>query len=158
MEEKKELQVINTNGLIDLNKSDLKALGKNAIQSVKDGWIDPLTALIAVKKHQEVLSAMESELKPLANDRTVEKNYSEHGVDVGQSMLGVKYDFTATGDREWLELTAKMVKLKEQLTERETFLKSLTKELTQFDEETGELIKIQPPIKSGALGLVLKIK
>lgn len=158
MEENKQLHAINPNSLLSLNKSDLKSLAKKAIVSVNEGWLDPLTALVTVKKHQEVLSAMEEELKPLANDRTVPKGYSEYGVEVGQSMVGVKYDFASTNDAVWEELNKEMLELKEKIKARETFLKALTKDLTEVDDETGEIRTIHPPVKSGALGLVLKIK
>jgi len=41
---------------------------------------------------------------------------------------------------------------------RENFLKSITKNLTEVNEGTGEITTIKPPIKSGSIGLKLTVK
>lgn len=158
MEENKQLEVINPNSLLSLNKSDIKTLAKSAVLSVTDGWLDPLDALITIRKTKEFLDAMEEDIKPIANDQTISKGYSKYNVDIAQEMLGVKYDYSECNDEEWNKLNDEMKALKKKITKRETFLKSIEGSLEVVDTVTGETHTIYPPIKSGALGLKLTVK
>lgn len=158
MEENKTISSLDTVSFLKLNKSDLKSRAEVAIQAVKDGWVDPLEAAIMIKKTEAVLDFMKEEIKPLALDKMVEKNYSAFDVDITKSMLGVKYDYSACGDTEWNEINEKFLEISKQKKEREKFLQSLTKPLTEVNEETGEITKIYPPVKTGTEGLTLKIK
>lgn len=61
------------------------------------------------------------------------------GVEFSVGGSGKKFDFS--GDAEWDDLNEGMDQIKEQMKTRETFLKTLKKEMA--DTETGEVIK--PP-------------
>jgi hypothetical protein len=61
---------------------------------------------------------------------------------------GVKYDFAACNHPDWNSIVAKENKLADQRKEIEAMLKTLKSGQTIVDEETGEVIRITPPVKS----------
>lgn len=156
MKESKEIS-LELSGLLTLKKSDITAQAKEASLPIKNGYKDGLEGIILVKKAQEFLKVLEAEIKPYAEDRNIEKDYVLHGVSVVQKMNGVKYDYEATGDDEIAKLYAERETLDKAIKERETFLQSLKKPLDVVDDNF-EVKTINPPVKSGKLGLSLTIK
>lgn len=158
MEDNKTISTLDSNSFLKLSKLDLKDRAEQAVQAVKDGWVDAIEASIMIKKTEQVLDYMKEEIKPLALSKMVEKSNSLYGVDITKSMLGVKYDYSVCQDPIWDELNAEKVALDKKLKAREAFLKTLTEAKQELIEETGEVVKIFPPIKTGTEGLTLKVK
>jgi len=158
MEENKTISALDSNSFLKLSKVDLKGRAEQAVQAVKDGWVDAIEASIMIKKTEQVLDYMKEEIKPLALSKMVEKSDSLYGVDITKSMLGVKYDYSQCGSLEWNELNEKLADIKKKMADIEKFLKTLTKSTTIVDEETGEITTLNPPIKTGTEGLTLKVK
>lgn len=154
MENKFELEV-STSTLLNLNKEWIGKMVKQATTSVLDGWSDPIQMLVTAKKIQEIGKQLETEIRPIAESKqnVGKSGVTVYGCEITESMNGVKYDFSACNDSEWNTLNAEMTTIKNKMTEREKFLKTLTKPIA--DAETGEVIN--PPIKTGKLGLNIKL-
>lgn len=61
---------------------------------------------------------------------------------------GAKYDFSNCNHPKWIELSQKESELKEQKKVIETTLKTIKAPMTIVDDETGDIISVNPPIKS----------
>lgn len=147
--------------LIDLNKQYISETVRMATASVTDGFFDPIKALVYAKKGQELFTALEKSIRPIAEDKqrlAKGETYSLHNAEVAQRESGVKYDFSVCGDLEWDALKAKSDALAVELKAREDFLKKVTKDLEVVDTDSGETYTIHPPIRSGKLGLTISIK
>lgn len=145
-------------GFINHSKEQIIHAAQIAAQSVQDGECDAIDALIFTKKGAELFKEMDARIRPLAESKSLGKEYSKFGVKIVEAMTGVKYDFTVCSDTIWDNLNAEIESLKEKIKERETFLKSVTKKMTIVDEDSGEVVEIHPPVKSGKLGFTLTIK
>lgn len=74
---------------------------------------------------------------------------SKYGTKFELAETSTSYDFTACKDPEWNSMDKTMKALKEKIKERETFLKTIgNKGLSFVNEETGEVSKLFPPIKT----------
>lgn len=160
MRENEIMQGISFEHLIDARKEHINNAVSAIKQSVTDGETDVLKALILAKKGGELFKALEAAIRPLAEDKyifKIGKDYSIHDVKIEEAETGVKYDYSACGDHEWNNLNIEANAIDEKKKERETFLKTITKKMTIVDDE-GEIIEINPPIRSGKIGLKLTIK
>jgi hypothetical protein len=61
---------------------------------------------------------------------------------------GTKYDYSGCNDTEYDDLTAAINELTARRKEREKFLRGIKNATTIVNEETGELVRILPPVKS----------
>jgi len=143
---------------MNADKQRIKDIANNAANSVMDGEADAIDALIFVKKGSELFKELDSKIRPIAEGKQIGVDFQKFGVKITEGMTGVKYDFSACNDPEWLELKQKSDAATEALKERETFLKAVTKPIEIVDTDTGETATINPPVKSGKLGFTLTIK
>lgn len=81
------------------------------------------------------------------------KNRLGHEIKVAE--MGTKYDYSNTP--RWVEINTRLQEVKVQLTELEMQLKVLKSPQQLFDGETGELIDMNPPIKSSKTGIKITI-
>ena len=137
---------------------------REAINSVKsvvlDGNVDALEVLILSKKIQEYGKQLEEQIRPIAEEKTrIQRGevYSRFSVDVSEKVIGSKTDYSACGDPEWESLNATLSDIKEAIKSREAFL-SAVQEPTTIVTKDGEIVTINPPIKSGRIGLSLTLK
>lgn len=150
-----------TGDLLNLTKRYISDSVQMAVTSVTQGDYDPIKALVYAKKGQELFTQLEKAIRPIAEDKqrlAKGEVYSLHNADVAQRESGVKYDFTTCGDKEWEELKAKHDELSAELKSREEFLKKVSKPMELVDTESGESYTVQPPVRSGKLGLTISIK
>lgn len=167
---KQELKILNAptevskssfNSLLNLNKKSISDISIAIEQSVSDGHEDPLKALILAKKLQELGKSIEEKVKDFAIDESrLSKGevYKTLDVEVTQRDIGVRYNFSKCGHSKWEDLNREFLKIKSEKDEIEKTLKTVTKPLTMIDDETGEVVEINPPVRSGKTGLVLTIK
>jgi len=68
---------------------------------------------------------------------------------------GTRYDYSVCGDVEWEQLDSSMKMIAERKAARETFLKSITGEMTVFGEDG---VQIMPPHKTSSTGVTITLK
>lgn len=144
--------------LLNWTKSDITEKAQAVVFAVADGVADPVKEYLKVKKALEFFTQAEKNLKPYFNEQQLNKGEKYFGCEVVEKELGVKYDYTACNDPEWDALNARMIALKAELDAREKFLKGITKPLNSFDDNSGEVFTINPPVKTGSLGKSVTIK
>lgn len=147
--------------LLDLNKQYMTDTVRMATQSVTEGHYDAIKALVYAKKGLELFTLLEKSVRPIAeHEAKLAKGeiYSLHSVDVSSRESGVKYDYTVCGDNEWSDLKSRHDALTLELKEREEFLKKVNKTMEVVDTDSGETYTINPPLRTGKMGLTLSIK
>ena len=81
-----------------------------------------------------------------------------NGAEVIKKETGTKYDYEACGDAKWSNYAHIISSATESRKEREAFLKALKTPLTVADEETGEIVTLNPPIKSSTTNIAITFR
>ena len=137
---------------IPASKEEQAVLSIAMINSVLDGEIDPIKAVVQAKSLVETLTLF---LKDKGvNDlvlREVEKygkQTSKDGATIAIKEVGSKWDYSECGDPIYNRLSSQKAEIEEKLKEREDLLKATREPRTEVDEETGEVYTVNPPSKS----------
>lgn len=140
-----------------------KGLTKLDIRNLADELVERVLEEGTPLKVAEGLSAIESFIKEVKEDKRF-KDYvreetskypkgfvSNSGAKIKCFEAGVKYDFTQCGDIAWEKMDAEMKGLKDRITEREEFLKTVPIEgMALVNESDGEVYRIYPPSKTSS--------
>lgn len=155
---KNELEV-KTKGLLQADKAELNSIVKNAVNNVKDGNVNKLDAFIFAKKLELISKELVKELKPIAETVPINKGgLTMYNAELTETTQGAKWDYSECGDNVLDELVKQQEELKTAVENRQKFLKTITKVNTPVITEDGETYTVNPPVKSGALGLTVKLK
>jgi len=147
--------------LMQADKARITDVSQNLVDKVAKGMIDPVKAFIHAKKIHETATLLVENLRPYLNAHlNVAKGetLTMYNIEFTQAELGVKYDYKSCGDPEYEEIMKEFEKIDKRKKAKEKELKGITKARTELDEDTGELIKINPPIKTGAMGYKTELK
>lgn len=147
--------------LVGLDAATIDTLAKAEIQSVAEGFKDPVDLFTLSTKGLLYFNSINENLKPYVYAQQLAPKggtYIKNGVELTPSELGVKYDFTRCGDAEWVDLNTQFENAKKAKADREKFLKGIKQKLTVVDEATGEVSTIYEPIKSGIMGYKTSVK
>ena len=161
----------NSNVIQQLNrltptKSNIGAYVGEILEAVEDGEIDPLQVKKTSALLQEIAKQLnESDILRDLSVSEIEKHclrsgegLSIYGVKFIVKETGVKYDYTACGDRLYSELKEIRDNYDAKLKEREKYLQRIpTEGITTVDEETGEIHKIYPPARMSTTGVSVTI-
>ena len=152
------IELINLNNLMNLSKSSIQTVVSEVTTKVANGDVDAIKALIYAKKGLELLGAIEKNVRPYAESHPIPKGGVEmYSCQLIERMSGVKTDYSACGDPEWNALNVAIKVMNEELKTREKFLSGITKP-TEIVNEYHEVFTLNPPIKSGKMGIALSIK
>ena len=137
---------------LDLDKNAIKDLAMSVVDEYQDGFKSPAEGLLLSKKLEELAVQIKENLKDAAaNELKLGKGEKAnvHGAIVTEQMTGVKYSFKDCGDPIWNELN-------EKIKNREAFLKTIKGSKQELIKETGEVVEIFEPVKSGSMSLIFK--
>jgi len=88
-----------------------------------------------------------------------EKKFDLWGATVTKAENGTKYDYSVSNDAVYNDLAAEMEALKEKIKARQAIIKAAPKTgLEITNPETGELMKVYPPIKSSESFIKVELK
>lgn len=143
---------------IQADKARLVRKAQEAVQAVKDGYVDELKAYAYTKKLCEVATLMEANLRPIvaASARVGKVAEIHFGVEIKRQETGVKYDFTACGCPKWSDLKMLAERTAKELKEHEELLKALKQPTTMV--YIDEVYTCNPPIRTSTDGFTSKIK
>ncbi len=132
---------------INPSKSLLPEIVGKINESVINGEADPIKLATQLDFVIKACTDAKAELKEvvLTNLSLDPQRKDYYGYKVEVSETGVQYDYTNCNDTEYLEISANIEGLKEQLKTRETFLKSIKDSLDVIQD--GEAKTIYPPVK-----------
>lgn len=143
-----------------LDKDTIMNQSKQVKTNILDGHLDALEVLISAKKMQELGKQLEEVSRPIAEDRLIlgrGEVYKFQSVEVIEKTIGSRTDYSTCSDPEWDSLQQALMDIKDAIKKRESFLGAITSPTTIVTSD-GEIITINPPVKSGRLGLSLTIK
>lgn len=135
----------------NLTKEAQGNLVENLVAQVTDGKADAVTAFVQIKAIAEVC---EQFLKNPAVVAAVQSAVLVRGKDAafGGAKVGIysttRYDYSSSGDTQYLDLIKQNKSIASQLKAREMYLKAITDEQTIVDRETGAIVTITPPAKT----------
>lgn len=148
------------NNLLKMDMGTIETIARAIVQEVQDGNKDAMDVLIYAKKGATFFKAIDDNVKEFAYAKqyaTKGNPYAAHGCKVESSELGVKYDYASSGSTEWQLLKAKADAAKKALEDHEKFLKSIHGSISMNDKDTGEVMEVREPIKSGTMGYKISI-
>jgi hypothetical protein len=128
--------------------------------NILEGNLDALEVLISAKKMQELGKQLEEISRPIAEDRLIlgrGEVYRFQSVEVIEKTVGSRTDYSTCNDPEWDSLQQALMDIKDAIKKREAFLGAIISPTTIVTND-GEIITINPAVKSGRLGLSLTIK
>jgi hypothetical protein len=142
------------------SKNQINSFAAKVINEVEAGTIDPLKVKVLCKTLTEIADKIDKGTKD--NQKTAAALYGEKpfdfmGAELHLTSVYTSYDYSGCNDPEYNTMKEIIERYTTQLKEREAFLKTVKAPLNVVDSD-GELITINPPVKSVTEGLKVSIK
>ena len=159
-------QPTNATGVLKLNpstKSQIASFKKQIIESVQEGYSNPLEVLVqcrAIEKAvKELLPEIQNEILKEA-DKYQEKTFDFLGNSLEKSEAGVTYNYAGSGDPIWMHLDAEVMTATERRKDREAFLRTIKAgDITNaVDPATGQEVRLKPVPKTSTSIIKVSIK
>ncbi len=151
-------------GVLDMfatSRAGIDIFSDQIIESVRNGETNPLKVRIWIKTLEEILDRVKKETaeSQLAEaNKWTEKKFEYAGATIEKSPVHTAYEYESSGDTEWMYLNQQFESAKKSKSDREAFLRTLTRPETIIEKETGEVVEIRPPNKKVVDGLKVSIK
>jgi hypothetical protein len=150
------MENINLKAILDSDKNDLKCL-VGALTDNIEGY--ELEAYIIAKKLEYVAKSMIEYLQPIAiNEAEKNKGQVVNFTEIAVKDTGVKYDYSKCNYAPYNSLISQKKKIELDQKTMESLLKSISKQTTIVDDATGEVLEVNPPIRTSGTSIVLTIK
>jgi len=140
--------------LKQLDAASIDTLARALVNEVADGTRDGVDLFTLATKLSLFADTLKENVKSYVYGKTLAQKgdkYVLNGVELTPAEIGGKYSFEHCNDPDWDRLDWEVKRWKQSKDERETFLKSLKEPLTTVNDETGEVIRIQPANKIGGV-------
>lgn len=158
-----QIQTAENMAAFAVSKANREELAIQIVEAIDAGELNPLDIHYQVK-------AMEDFIKMLtANSRYKDavltegmkhgKSFQFNGSKMEIKETGVKYDYSKCGDPNWQLLEDQISELKDKQKAVEAHLKVLSAEGIEIvSNETGEVIKMFPPVKTSTTSIAVTLK
>ena len=127
-------------------------------QELLSGEYNPLDVELKLKAMEETIKQLRSDEEirafVLSEAEKYGKSFEWRGAKMSIREVGVKYDYSSTGDSEWAILDAQIKELSEKKKAREKFLQAVPASGT-VSPETGEMI--YPPAKISTTSIAVTL-
>jgi hypothetical protein len=137
---------------VALTKEIIRDRAASIISLIDEGHLKATQVALNVKSMTDLFDAIKDELRGRVLDELNAYTKGEEIVLFGATFevieAGTKYDYSGCNDAEYNDLTAAINDLTARRKEREKFLRSIKNATTIVNEETGELVRILPPVKT----------
>jgi hypothetical protein len=158
-----EMSATSILSLFDTTKEQRRGFIQQVIESVLNGYKNPLDIQVQIKCMEEITKGIydDPDYKRTLVDEAEKygrKPFEFHNANVQVKEAGTKYDFSNTNDAGWKALDNEMLELKAKLKAREDFLKKLPTEGIDIIDSEGETYKIYPPSKSSTTTISITLK
>lgn len=133
---------------------------KNLIkQSVENGEVDSLVFFKQVVALEQLVKELKQDdiIKDIIleeAERFNQKSFTYSNAKFSIREVGSRYNYQICDDSQWNELNDEMQKLKEKISARENFLKSITPEMEVYGADG---VKISPPVKTSSTQVVVTL-
>lgn len=145
-----------------VSKQGAAQTAANFYQKIMDGEVNAVDIVEAFKYVEDTYKALKSctddmgkngfsslvrdEIQKNADDG--KKYSSKNGTVFTLAETGTTYDYSACNDTVWNDFQHKLSDLKDQIKDREDYLKTIKKPVKVLDESTGEVVELLPCIKT----------
>jgi len=137
---------------VALTKEIIRDRAASIISLIDEGHLKATQVALNVKSMTDLFDAIKDELRGRVLDELNVYTKGEEVVLFGATFevieAGTKYDYTGCNDAEYDELSQQINELTARRKEREKFLRGIKNATTVVNEETGELTRILPPVKT----------
>lgn len=147
--------------MFEISQAGIDHFSDQLIASVKEGEVNALEMLAMCKSLEMIIERVKKETKDnqlRAADLHPGDRFSAYGVEFQKADVYTSYEFKDCGDPIWEQREQIAASAKEQLKERETFLKTVKGQMTIVIEGTGEIVTINPPVKKSTPGIKISIR
>lgn len=140
---------------IPFTKEQQKQLSSQLANKVAQGTVNPIEAVTKAKALIECLTLfLKDEAVNTAVVNEVGK-YGKIGTKFGGASLcvaevGVRYDFSTSGDSLWKRLSEQKADIEAKMKDRQKFLLGVKDQVTVVDTETGEMQTVYAPSKTSS--------
>lgn len=141
---------------LSLKKSDFGVSSTHYFEELKEGNLDPIDTYIAFKKVEKFVETILPYIKEHIDETKLSVAYKKHHVSIQTQGGRPTWDYSNCGDVIHRDLSLTLKETQSELKEREKFLQSITKPTEFADEETGEIIILNPAIKKQSQNVVLR--
>lgn len=146
--------------ILPTTKLEIARFAKGVVQSVLDGTANPLEIHVMLKAFDKASELIVDEIRSnvMAElDKYSEKSIHLFGVQIDKTEVATKYNYSTSKDPEWERLDVEVNTATERRKAREAFLRTLREPMTLVNEETGEVYKISPPLKTSVSGVKITV-
>lgn len=147
--------------MLPTTQTQIDVFSDQVIESVRQGEANPIEVLVIMKAFEKAQERILKEIREhFVNEASKypENAFDFNGAKIEKAEVGTKYNYSICNDPIYKRRLEISEQAKEQLKEREDFLKSLKEPLKYIDEDTGEVIRIIPPLKTSTTSLKVSIK
>lgn len=147
--------------LMPASRAQVDVFSDQLIESVRNGELDPIQLRATFKALEMVMDRVSKETLPnalTAADKYPGERFEAYGCSIQKGDTYTAYDYASSGDPVYAQRFKIAEQAKEQLKEREAFLKAVKSVMTIVDEGTGEVVTIKPPVKKSIPGLKFTVK
>ncbi len=144
-----ELTTTGILSLLDTTKEQRASFVADLVDKLQDGLADPVKVHLQVKK-------MEDLLNQIKENQDYKDLVMEEAVKYGKKfeMYGASFEIRSGASRYDYSNDAQHANLKEQLKQREAFLKGVPASGIETVTKDGEVVKVYPPIKNPAADII----
>lgn len=131
------------------------------IESVKGGHANPLKIRVWCKAMEISIERIIKETiaeQLTAAEKFNETKFNYSGAEITKGDIYTAYDYSTCHDPIHARLKKTSDEAKQQLSDRESFLKTIKQPITIVDEATGEVSTLSPPLKKSTAGLKVSIR
>jgi hypothetical protein len=147
--------------MLPTTQTQIDVFSDQIIESVRQGEANPIEVLVMFKAFEKAQERILNEIREnyiTEANKYPEKSFEFNGTKIEKAELGTAYNYAVCNDTVLERLDADFNAAKQLLDNRKKFLQSLKEPLTVVDEVTGEVVKINPPVKKSTSGLKVFIK
>lgn len=147
--------------LMPSKANEVASFSSKIIKSVQNGDANPLEVLIMLRALEAVSEMVREEIEEnyvREADKHAEKKFEAFGAIVEKCEVGTKYNFLVCKDPTFERLEVDFETAKRKLDERKEFLKTLREPMPIGDTVTGELVTVNPPLKTSKSGVRVYLK
>jgi hypothetical protein len=140
---------------------DIKRFSTQIINQVKSGEENPLKLLVLLRALESTAETIREGIgQEIMTEvgKYSEKSFEAFGARVEKSEVGVVYDYASCGDRDWFQFKIAEETAGNRRKEREIFLRALKEPTDFFDNDTGEVYEVRPPLKKSKSGVKIFLK
>lgn len=146
---------IASRSLLTLRKGEILELATQILQQVNDGIIDEVDVKVLAKKGETFFKALNDGLSGKV-ELPQEKDYKKYGCTMSMQDTGVRYDYSVCGHPMLDAINSFIAEKKFVVDKIQKELKGFTKPGEIVDEETGETIPVNPPIRTSGRSVVIR--